>query len=99
MLSIIGVQILRKIFHKAFDSVLKLLPIAVNISMETLNTQRDGLLPQIFALIYNAKWRKFEEGGVGPCRVCGKNGKLDFGVLCKCALDDSAVDEWFLKGI
>jgi hypothetical protein len=85
-----------KNFHKAFDSVLKLLPIAVNISMESLMEQRDGLVPQIFALIYNAKWRKFGDGGVGPCWICGKNGKLEFGVLCKCAL---AGDEWFLNGI
>jgi hypothetical protein len=76
---------------------MKLAPIAVNISVEKLEANRDGLTPHIYALLYGAKFSKFVAGR-GNCRQCGKLGVGQFETLCAC-LRWMVLDEGMLVGL
>jgi hypothetical protein len=76
---------------------MKMAPVAVNISVEKLEDNQDGLTPHIYALLYDAKLTKFVEGR-GNCRQCGKLGVGQFETLCKC-LRWMVLDERMLVGL
>jgi hypothetical protein len=78
---------------------MKLVPSAVNLTIEKLEANRDSLKPHIFALLYDAKWKKFI-GGVGSCRQCGQVGVDEFESMCRCPLVDRSfvTSMWFLSG-